>query len=291
MFVKVGKRELELGGPHLEELRDSNDIMHDVVALRQRIADDGYLLLRGFHDQEQVLKARLAVLAKMDKMGKLARDTLLEEGFMADGSKSLFLGGTNEDLPELLDVLNGQHVMRFFDQLLGEQSLTYHYKWLRAVGKGDYTGAHYDIIYMGRGTHNLYTVWSPLGDISYEMGGLAICLNSHRFEDLKQSYGTKDADRDDIGAYTDDPLVITNKYGGKWATTEFKAGDVLIFGMFLMHCSLENTTNQYRLSVDTRYQSSREAVDSRWSGKQPRGHSNPRWSGKQPNGPVNDAAL
>lgn len=291
MLVKVGKRELELGGPHLEELRDSNDIIHNVVALRQRIADDGYLLLRGFHGQEQVLKARLAVLAKMDKMGKLARDTLLEEGFMADGSKSLFLGGTNEDLPELLDVLDGQHVMRFFDQLLGEQSLTYHYKWLRAVGKGDYTGAHYDIVYMGRGTHNLYTVWSPLGDISYEMGGLAICLNSHRFEELKQSYGTKDSDRDGIGAYTDDPIVITNKYGGKWATTEFKAGDVLIFGMFLMHCSLENTTNQYRLSVDTRYQSSREAVDPRWSGKEPRGHSNPRWSGKKPSGHFNDAAL
>ncbi|MBB6735152.1 phytanoyl-CoA dioxygenase family protein [Cohnella zeiphila] len=272
MLVKVGSRELELGGPHLTELRDSNDILNDFDALRQRISEDGYLLLRGFHGREQVMRARHAVLRKMDKLGKLDRDTLLEEGYMADGSKSLFMGGTNEDLPELLDVLNGEHVMGFFDRLLGEQSLTYHYKWLRAVGRGDYTGAHYDIVYMGRGTHNLYTVWSPLGDVDYAMGGLAICLGSHRFEDLKKSYGSKDSDRDGIGHYTDDPLVITNKYGGKWATTEFKAGDVLIFGMFLMHCSLENTTNQYRLSVDTRYQSSLEKIDERWSGKKPRGH-------------------
>ncbi|WJH36885.1 hypothetical protein N6H14_14985 [Paenibacillus sp. CC-CFT747] len=102
MLLKVGNRELELGGPHLEELRDSNDIMHDVAALRQRIADDGYLLLRGFHDREQVRKARLAVLRKMDKMGKLERDTLLEEGFMADGSKTLFSGERTRTCPSCL---------------------------------------------------------------------------------------------------------------------------------------------------------------------------------------------
>ncbi|MFC5448834.1 phytanoyl-CoA dioxygenase family protein [Paenibacillus aestuarii] len=272
MMIKVGSRELELGGEHLTELRSSNDIKHDVQALRERLQEDGYLLLRGFHDRAQVLEARRSILEKMDRMGKLDRDTLLEEGVMADGSKSIFMGGTNEDLPALLNVLNGGHIMGLFDELLDEPSLTYHYKWLRAVGKGDFTGAHYDIVYMGRGTHHVYTVWSPLGDISYEMGGLAICLGSHRFEELKRSYGSKDSDRDGIGHYTDDPLVITEKFGGQWATTTFEAGDVLIFGMFLMHCSLENTTNQYRLSVDARYQSANEQVDERWSGKKPRGH-------------------
>ncbi|UVI33335.1 phytanoyl-CoA dioxygenase family protein [Paenibacillus spongiae] len=272
MLVKVGSRDLELGGPHLTELRSSNDILHDMNAVRERLAEDGYLFIRGFHDREQVLKARTSILEKMNRMGKLDRDTLLEDGYMADGGRTIFMGGTNEDLPELLTVLNGNHIMRFFDELYGERSLTYHYKWLRAIGKGDYTGAHYDIVYMGRGTHNLYTVWSPLGDINYAMGGLTICLDSHKFENLKQSYGTQDSDRDSIGAYTDDPLAITEKYGGKWATSEFQAGDVLIFGMFLMHCSLENTTDQYRLSVDTRYQSSLEPIDERWSGKKPRGH-------------------
>jgi ectoine hydroxylase-related dioxygenase (phytanoyl-CoA dioxygenase family) len=272
MMVKVGNRELEMDGEQLTELRSSNDILHDKQALRERMEEDGYLLIRGFHDRDKVLEARTSILEKMAQMGKLDRDTQLEDGVMADGSKTIFMGGTNEDLPALLNVLNGEHIMRFFDEFIGEQSLTYHYKWLRAVGKGDFTGAHYDIVYMGRGTQNVYTVWSPLGDVSYEMGGLAICLGSHRFEKLKQSYGSKDSDRDGIGHYTDDPLVITEKFGGKWATTEFQAGDVLIFGMFLMHCSLENTTNQYRISVDARYQSASEQVDERWSGKKPKGH-------------------
>jgi hypothetical protein len=272
LMIKVGSRELEMGGPHLTELRSSNDIMHDVEALRGRIEEDGYLLIRGFHDRKKVLQARTSILEKMEKMGKLDRDTLLEDGVMADGSKSIFMGGTNEDLPALLNVLNGDHIMNFFDKFLKEPSLTYHYKWLRAVGKGDFTGAHYDIVYMGRGTRNVYTVWSPLGDVSLEMGGLAICLGSHKFEELKRSYGSKDWDLDGIGHYTDDPLVITEKFGGKWATTTFEAGDVIIFGMFLMHCSLENTTNQYRLSVDARYQSANEKVDERWGGKKPKGH-------------------
>jgi ectoine hydroxylase-related dioxygenase (phytanoyl-CoA dioxygenase family) len=105
------------------------------------------------------------------------------------------------------------------------------------------------------------------------MEGLAICLDSHRFEELKQSYISKDLDRDRNGHYTDDPLSITVKYGGKWATTEFRACDVLIFSMFLTHCSVKNTTNQNRLSVETRYQSSLEPIAERWSGKKPREHS------------------
>ncbi|MEC0141876.1 phytanoyl-CoA dioxygenase family protein [Paenibacillus alginolyticus] len=40
-----------------------------------------------------------------------------------------------------------------------------------------------------------------------------------------------------------------HKVAIKWATTTFDAGDVLIFGMYLLHSSLENTTNQYRISL------------------------------------------
>jgi ectoine hydroxylase-related dioxygenase (phytanoyl-CoA dioxygenase family) len=50
------------------------------------------------------------------------------------------------------------------------------------------------------------------------------------------------------------------------------AGDALIFGMFTMHGSLTNTTDRYRISVDTRYQLASEPVDERWIGKKPKGH-------------------
>jgi len=63
-----------------------------------------------------------------------------------------------------------------------------------------------------------------------------------------------------------------DRYGGKWHTSTFKVGDVLIFGMFTMHGSLNNVTNRFRLSADTRYQLASESVDERWMGEDPMAH-------------------
>jgi hypothetical protein len=268
MQLQVGDRKLEMGGKYLTELRDSNDIMDDFVKLRERMVEDGYLLIRGFHDRDQVLSARNEYLHQLHEMGRLAPGTAIEEGAIGSENKGAGAQGLNLERPELLKLLNSRKAMSFFNQFLGGPALTYDYKWLRAVSKGEFTGAHYDIVYMGRGTHNLYTLWTPLGDISYAMGGLTVCLGSHNFGKIRQTYGQMDVDRDNVsGWFSSDPVEVVDNFGGQWATTEFKAGDVMIFGMFLMHGSLMNTTDQYRLSVDTRFQLESEPYDDRWYGK------------------------
>ncbi len=102
--------------------------------------------------------------------------------------------------------------------------MTYDVKWPRVVAKGENTGAHYDIVYMGRGTHNLYTMWTPLGDISYEQGTLAICLGSQNFNKIRETYGQMDVDKDHVatGWFSNDPYEMADKFGGRWATTEFR---------------------------------------------------------------------
>lgn len=275
MTVKVtlGNHEVELGGKYVKELKDSNDIAEDFAALRQRLQEDGYLLIRGLHDRTQVLNARANLLEKLSQEGKLDPHYPIEEGRIGSENKGAFWGGTSEDSPGLLDMVNALPLMSFFDQLFAGPSITYDFKWARSVPRGNFTGAHYDIVYMGRGTKNLYTLWSPLGDISYEMGGLALCLGSQHFEKIKQTYGQMDVDRDNVtGWFSNDPVEIVDKFGGVWATTEFQAGDALIFGMYMMHCSLTNKTDHHRLSVDTRYQLSSEPVDDRWVGKKPKAH-------------------
>ena len=57
---------------------------------------------------------------------------------------------------------------------------TYAYKWLRAVGCGEFTGAHFDSVYMGRGSQDLMTAWIPLGDIDVEQGTLCVCPGTHK---------------------------------------------------------------------------------------------------------------
>ncbi|GIP31506.1 phytanoyl-CoA dioxygenase family protein [Paenibacillus sp. J2TS4] len=292
MKVTIGQRELEMGSKYLTELRSSNDIWEDTEALRARLAEDGYLLIRGFHDRERVLSARMDFLRKLQAMGRLDPHAPLEEGVISKENKGGMWGGSAEELqadfPHFLEVVNHPSVMSFFDRLLGGKSMTYDYKWPRAIAHGGNTGAHYDVVYMGRGTKNVYTMWTPFGDTPLELGTLAMCLGSQHYDKIKQTYGEMDVDRDNVatGWFSEDPVEIVDTYGGQWATTAFEAGDVIIFGMYMMHTSLNNRTNRFRISSDTRYQLASEPVDERWIGHKPKGHY--AW-GKTPQKSVADA--
>jgi hypothetical protein len=283
MSYQFGNRQVTMGSKYLTELKDSNVLLGDIPALRRKMQEDGYLLIRGFHDREQVLQARRDLLSKLaEKPGSLDLDYPLEDGVAGSKPAQAMFGGTNEDLPSILQVANSPRLMRFFDEFLGGESMTFDYKWVRAMGPGKASHCHYDVVYMGRGTKNLYTVWTPIGDVPMEMGSLALCLDSQHFDKVRSVYGTMDIDRDRIeGALTDDPVEIVDNFGGIWATTDFKAGDILIFGMYILHFALKNSSNRYRTSMDTRYQLRSEPADERWVGKQPIGH----YSRKE-NGPV-----
>ena len=50
----------------------------------------------------------------------------------------------------------------------------------RAMHSSGYTGAHVDNVYMSRGTDKLLTCWQPLGDVTVDMGTLAVCEGSHK---------------------------------------------------------------------------------------------------------------
>lgn len=273
--LTMGNREMEFGGKYLGELRASNDIIDDVPALHARMEDEGYLLLRGLQDRDKVKAARRVILENLDANNQLDRDHPLDEGVAAKDGKGGFLGGrkATTHTPEFLGVVESPPIMNFFERYLDGAVLTYDYKWLRAVAPGSFTGAHYDVVYMGRGTLNVFTCWTPLGDISYANGPLAILVGSHRFDRVKQTYGKMDVDRDHVdGWFSNDPIELIDRYGGQWRTTQFQMGDVLLFSMFTMHASINNTTDRYRISCDTRYQRADEPVDERWIGENPKAH-------------------
>ena len=114
---------------------------------------------------------------------------------MADGARGAFLGGSKQltRAPEFLNLVESHGIMDYFAHFLRSDVLTFDYKWLRVVAPGDFTGAHYDVVYMGRGTHNLYTCWTPITEVTYDMGPLAILAGSHHaagFERLKANLRT-----------------------------------------------------------------------------------------------------
>ncbi len=260
------------------DLRESNDILDDPDALQERMAADGYLLIRSLHSKETVLLARRQILEKLAEKEMLAPNTPLMDGtFNPNYPKPTSTGSMGNialtQLPEFRAVVEGAPIMNFFKHFLGGEARTFNFKWLRTAGPGSGSPIHYDIVFMGRGTQELYSCWTPFGDVSLDMGPIVFCIGSNRFDKVRQTYGQSDVDHDLIqGHFSDKPLEVVEKFGGHWATTTFSAGDVIIFSMFLMHASLVNTSDKIRITADTRYQLASEGIDERWIGENPKGH-------------------
>lgn len=273
MNIRFGYRDLAFPSPELGELRDSSDLLGDLPALQARMAEDGYLLLRGLLPRATVLQARRTILEYMAAQEALTPGEPVLEGVMPRGGRTVPMMGRKgiAHHPDVLAVVEHPRLFDFFAAYFGEPALTFNYKWLRAVGNERYTGAHYDFVYMGRGSPRLHTVWIPFGDIPVHQGTLAMCVGSHNLESfaiLRETYGRMDVDRDRTeGWFTRDPMEIVEKFGGRWLTAPFYAGDVILFGMHTMHASTTNLTNRFRLSCDVRFQPASEPADPRWVGE------------------------
>eukprot|EP01052_Picozoa_sp_SAG31_P028751 SAG31_NODE_2800_length_5077_cov_2.098433_6_plen_366_part_00 len=267
----------------------------DWPALRARLDEDGYLFLPGFHPREVVMKGRLELLQHLAAADR--RRTGAEEA--VPGSSSLPLlqpgapleygvwgggpahscghaqwpgkGGDQRGVrPGFLDVVNSPKLLGFFAQLLGGVATTFDHKWVRVVPPGRGGSAHADIVYMSGGTRQLYTVWTPLGDVPLEMGPLAIALGSHKNRLLQDTYCAMDT-HEYLSTSPDfqQPAEVAAALGCSWASADFAAGDILVFGTNVLHAPLTNLSEKVRLSSDTRYQLASEPQDSRHMGELP----------------------
>ncbi len=296
--------ELEGADDALGELRRSDDIAQDHAALQARMEEDGYLFLPGLLDRDEVLEARQKVLSRL-----AAEDIVddenhpLMDGVVRPDRTNTFAPNLAKDNPPLMKVLYDGPMMAFYELFLGGAVRHFDYTWFRAKtpGTGTATTPHYDVVYMGRGTKNLWTSWTPLGDVPLDHGGLIVLEGSHRQVELRRTYGATDVDKfcenegdaarivatardegreltaeertvihwNSSGQYSNDAIATRRELGGRWLTAEYAAGDLLVFSMFTMHASSDNRSNRIRLSSDSRYQLASQPVDERWIGDDP----------------------
>jgi len=277
------------------EFESSVDLMDDALALRERMAAEGYLFLPGLLDSDRVKAARASLLEKLDAEGVLDRSRPRAEGVVKAGVELSFradLANGNEAIASLL--YDGE-MMEFWKFFLGGPALHFDFTWLRARTPAEHTVTHphCDTVYMGRGTPNLYTAWTPLDDVPYDFGGLMILEGSCKREEQLGEYWKMDVDayctngpeREAIesgttlwqedkryGHYSRDPFAVQQDMGGRWLGAEYRMGDLLIFGMHTLHAAADNRTNRIRLSTDSRYQLASEPADDRWIGANPPAH-------------------
>ncbi|PAW66360.1 MAG: hypothetical protein B9S34_08370 [Opitutia bacterium Tous-C1TDCM] len=282
---------LDMAEDKVGVLRDSAEAADDAAELHRRFETDGYLYMRGYLDRDEVLAARASLTERLAAAGVLDPAHPHEDGVCKPGSGYVFKPEITDGNAAVQNLLYSGRLVDFYTRFFGEPIRHYDFTWLRAIGPGKGTNPHCDLPYMGRGTHRHMTCWLPYGDISYELGGLMVLEGSHRRMDLLENYVYRDVDSfcenkpqdaanakagkwSFSGTLSHNPPVIRNKFGGRWLTTEFAAGDFLTFGMFLVHASLDNRTeNRLRISSDSRYQRATEPIDERWVGVKPPGHS------------------
>jgi ectoine hydroxylase-related dioxygenase (phytanoyl-CoA dioxygenase family) len=291
---------LDLGEHSFGELRRSDEIQGSAAALRERFDEDGYLFIPGFFDREDVVEIRREMTGILEKKNVLdpsypSFEAVKREGadmtFLTDPRKAVdYMNSIVKGIGPLKKLLYSGPIIEFFRAFFGEPVRHFDFTWVRTMGKGPGTEPHCDVVYMGRGTSRVCTSWIPYGDISYEIGGLMILENSHKQGERLSPYLHRDVDKyctnrpeakrietGEIpwkwnGVLSTNPVSLREHLGGRWLTTEYRMGDLLVFGLTTVHGSLDNQTSSFRLSTDTRYQPASEPIDERWVGENPAGH-------------------
>jgi hypothetical protein len=301
-LTSVGHR-LDTSPEALGELRESSLWIDDAEALRTRMEEDGYLYLRGFFQRDDVMKVRRELVTRMtnygllepgtDPMDAISRVTPVTNGPTVGNNDF-----TNNN-PILDGLIYGPHIMSFYRHFFGEAARHFDFTWMRMMAHGKGTTPHCDVVYMGRGTREkLLTAWIPMGDAPRHVGGLMILEGSHLQHERLRSYLERDVDSycsnrpeaeqleegfrngKDLrsqnerwgGWLSKNPATLRERLGGRWLTTDFEAGDLLTFTMHTVHGSVDNRSDRYRISTDTRYQPASLPADERWIGENPSGH-------------------
>ncbi len=261
----------------------------------RRLNRDGYLLLRAALPRNEVLAAGHEIYRRLSKNGELHPNYPPEDGIPAPGITRSFAPETGRHNQPLEQVVFGESMLAVFRRIFGAPIRHFDHIWVRAKSPGfkTVTPPHYDIVYMGRGTHKLLTAWTPLCDMPLEMGGLMLLENSHHLTEVRGTYGQIDVDtycanrpeeagvrsgellwpsRHNNGHFTNDAVSLPNRLSSRWLISDYSAGDLLIFTMHTMHAAGDNRTRRIRVSADTRYQPASEPTDERWIGESPIGH-------------------
>ena len=261
-------------------LTDASALLATPERLRERLAADGHVFLKGVLDEREVMAARAAVFERLHEVGEIGAPA--RDGIATGSSRRRELGGdpgafwkSVVDTPALRQVTNGPRLGRVMDAVWGERACGMDYLFLRAGAPGSATGLHYDFPFFTRATPRMYTVWIPIGPVPVAEGPLVVVEGSRRFDDILAHLRGFDIalDTSRKAEVSHDPVAFAGERGCRLLTADFEAGDILVFDMVTMHGSLDNHSpaGRVRLSCDVRYQPASDPLDPRYFGPDPGG--------------------
>lgn len=264
----------------LGRLRESGDCSSSPNSLWERLNEDGYLLLRSVIPPADILAAREEILTRLEEVGEIAPPAI--EGIVTGRSRRLeaapdpgrFWKSVSEG-EALTSVTHGPEIRNLMTTLFGEPAVGHDLVYLRAAAPGRALDLHYDYPFFTRTTDRVLTVWIPLGDVPVTDGPLFMIEGSNRYAELIREIRAIEQTAPSTRKLSFDKSAIafSTERRSRILTTDFRAGDVVIFTMLMAHGSLDNCSpiNRARLSCDLRYQPEAVPRDERFFGPHPVG--------------------
>ena len=226
------------------ELVDSSDLLGDWRSLRERIATDGYVFMRGLLDPDVVRRVGSDGLASLQAAGwtepsedpVTARPRLpiraikMRDAFGDRGYMRIFSDPGFNSLPFTTPMAD------LMAQILGPDGFCYPLKLPRVVypaalvphQPGNFVHQDYNAV------QDMFTCWTPLGDVPRSLGGLALKPGSQQTSRVRHR-----------------PL---DQLEPGWVTSDYQAGDVLVFHCLTTHAALPNREGRMRFSAEYRWQ-------------------------------------
>jgi ectoine hydroxylase-related dioxygenase (phytanoyl-CoA dioxygenase family) len=238
------------------ELVDSAGRLCDPVGLRDRMSEDGYLLMRGLLPAETVAEVRSDVQAVCRKHGWLQAGDRGDAGYVnltascAPGDAAYDeLYGEVISLQSYNELAHAKPILALIETLLRAPDVmprpAKRAHLIFPQGGFEATPPHQDFPHE-QGTKEAYTTWIPLGDCPRELGGLAVWPGSQRRGVIDHGFVPGVGG---LGIRTDRIPDVT------WLSTDYRIGDVLVFHSLTVHGALANrTAGRLRISADFRYQ-------------------------------------
>jgi ectoine hydroxylase-related dioxygenase (phytanoyl-CoA dioxygenase family) len=220
--------------------------------MRERFAEDGYLLARGLLDPRCVGQLAASAMEVLRNLGVLTGEDHTVNALRAVNAN---LNSAMQRHEPFHALSHDPSLLRVARVLVGDDAFVLPQRLLRAIRPGIAeltTPPHQDFAYI-RGSRSTVTMWLPLTPCRVGEGALRILVGSAARGLLPmKSSSTIAGFRVDVA--DDDPA---------WASTDFEPGDVLLFNSMTVHGATPNTSDRVRLSVDYRCQSASEPVVAR----------------------------
>ncbi|KAJ3252833.1 hypothetical protein HK103_001127 [Boothiomyces macroporosus] len=213
---------------------------------------EGYCLIRSVFDTS---KAHQEIIDKLVSLGHSNDQLDIIPTVKRKGKKKIKVNPS----PRLMDdqewIRNNDSLMSLLEHenlckiagAIFATPFTLPFKWLRAVAHDLYTGLHCDYTYVGNIHPTIKTIWIPLQKINLEQGGMVILPKSHLDDEWKERVRSIKLTNGTSSGW----LPVEQTEG--WVGEDYQNGDVVVLDLYTMHMTLNNTTNQWRISCDTRW--------------------------------------